>query len=290
MKKQKQICKVVMTLIVKDEDDILEENIIFHLNTGVDLILAMDNNSSDGTTDILKKYKKTGSLIYFLEPSQEYLQDKWATFLAHQAYFEHQADWIIHTDADEFFIPNFGNIMECLAEVQTRTDVLFINRHDFIPIKRPERLSAPIEMIYRKADSLEWFTGKPILPKIIHKGFPDMQVTKGNHNIHGSLIKKKIDFPNIETFHYPIRSFQQFEKKIKLTGIQHINNINSKNNRYFYWYSMLEQGKLKDVYDEYCLDEEQIQAYLENGDLLKEQRLSCTLIDLMKTDNSPLQN
>ena len=37
--------KLVMTLLVRDEDDIIASNIDFHLNRGVDFIIAMDNLS-----------------------------------------------------------------------------------------------------------------------------------------------------------------------------------------------------------------------------------------------------
>ena len=48
--------KLVMTLLVKNEDDIIEENIKFHLASGVDFIIATNNNSTDHTRDILLKY------------------------------------------------------------------------------------------------------------------------------------------------------------------------------------------------------------------------------------------
>jgi hypothetical protein len=42
--------KIVMTLLVRDEADIVDEHISFHLAAGVDFIVASDNGSSDGTT------------------------------------------------------------------------------------------------------------------------------------------------------------------------------------------------------------------------------------------------
>ncbi len=50
--------KLIMTLLVRDEADILEYNICHHLNQGVDFIIAIDNGSIDKTPDILRKYQK----------------------------------------------------------------------------------------------------------------------------------------------------------------------------------------------------------------------------------------
>ena len=49
--------KLIMTLLVRDEEDILEYNICHHLNQGVDHIIAIDNESIDQTPKILKKYE-----------------------------------------------------------------------------------------------------------------------------------------------------------------------------------------------------------------------------------------
>jgi hypothetical protein len=46
--------KLVMTLLVRDEQDILRENLDFHLANSVDEIVLMDNRSVDGTADIAR--------------------------------------------------------------------------------------------------------------------------------------------------------------------------------------------------------------------------------------------
>ncbi len=54
--------KLVMTLLARDEGDIIRRNIEFHLSHGVDFIIATDNASSDNTRDILTEYKNKGKL------------------------------------------------------------------------------------------------------------------------------------------------------------------------------------------------------------------------------------
>jgi hypothetical protein len=55
--------KLIMTLLVRNEEDIVRYKIDFQLRRGVDFIIATDNGSGDGTRDILRKYEKKGVYI-----------------------------------------------------------------------------------------------------------------------------------------------------------------------------------------------------------------------------------
>ena len=55
--------KLVLTLLVRDEADIVESCIRYHLERGVDLVLATDHRSVDGTTDILRGYERDGCSV-----------------------------------------------------------------------------------------------------------------------------------------------------------------------------------------------------------------------------------
>jgi len=50
--------RISMTLIVKDEEDVIEDNIKFHSKMGVDSFVILDNGSSDNTYEILNELKK----------------------------------------------------------------------------------------------------------------------------------------------------------------------------------------------------------------------------------------
>ena len=49
-----------MTLLVRNEADIVDAQLAFHLNAGVDFVIATDNRSDDGTTEILERYERAG--------------------------------------------------------------------------------------------------------------------------------------------------------------------------------------------------------------------------------------
>ena len=53
--------KLVMTLLLRDEEDIVRENLDFHLAQGVDRVIVTDNGSEDGTVEILREYEARGA-------------------------------------------------------------------------------------------------------------------------------------------------------------------------------------------------------------------------------------
>jgi hypothetical protein len=55
--------KLVQTLVVRDEVDIVDAQIAYHLNAGVDFVIASDHESLDGTTEILESYARAGHLL-----------------------------------------------------------------------------------------------------------------------------------------------------------------------------------------------------------------------------------
>ena len=97
--------KIVMTLLVRDEEDIIGENLEFHRAQGIDHFIVTDNRSVDRTTDILQRYVSQGILTYIWEGRDNYDQAVWVTRMARVAATEFDADWVINSDADEFWMP-----------------------------------------------------------------------------------------------------------------------------------------------------------------------------------------
>ena len=60
--------KLVMTLLVRDETDVVDAQISFHLDAGVDYVIATDNRSQDGTTES-RGYAREGDLHLIESPA-----------------------------------------------------------------------------------------------------------------------------------------------------------------------------------------------------------------------------
>src|SRR5690606_14674176 len=83
--------RLVMALLVRDEADIVRENLDFHFAQGVDFAVVMDNRSSDGTTEILEEYAARGLLRLIHQPGV-YDQEPWVNEMVHIAVHEEGAD------------------------------------------------------------------------------------------------------------------------------------------------------------------------------------------------------
>ena len=128
--------KLVMTLLARNEADIVDAQLAFHLNAGVDFVIATDNASDDGTTEILERYERAGRLHLIHEQGDDMRQGEWVTRMARLAATEFGADWVINSDADEFWWPRGGTLAEVLATIPERFGVVRGCWRHFLP--RPE--------------------------------------------------------------------------------------------------------------------------------------------------------
>ena len=78
--------KIVMTLLVRDEEDILDHNLRYHLAQGVDFFIVMDHMSTDGTPEILDAYQRAGVAEVIPQKHAGYLQGQWVTSMASRAW------------------------------------------------------------------------------------------------------------------------------------------------------------------------------------------------------------
>ena len=113
--------KVVMTLLARDEADIVDAWLAFHLNAGADFVVATDNRSVDGTTEVLERYARDGHVHLIREPGEDLRQDEWVTRMARLAATEFGADWVINSDADEFWWPRGASLATCSTRFRRAT-------------------------------------------------------------------------------------------------------------------------------------------------------------------------
>jgi Glycosyl transferase family 2 len=261
--------KLVMTLLVRNEADVIDEHLSFHLNAGVDFVIAMDNGSDDGTVDILERYAKDGSLLLLHEPSSKMgaHQAEWMTRMARLAATELDADWVINSDADEFWCSRRGSLKSLLAQIPVRYSSVRALLRNFAP-RRTERDRVTQRMTLRivpgKLPRESPFHAHPFHPqdKVIHRAHPDVTLSAGNHDAWWAGSMDLRGWWPFETLHFPLRSIAQCRRKWENWE------------RYDYpGYVALNEGGPEEYYLARCLDDPAASAGLDGGWLVDDLRL-----------------
>ncbi|MGE0569396.1 MAG: glycosyltransferase family 2 protein [Bacteroidia bacterium] len=192
----KRKLNIVATLLAKNEEDIIQQNIEHHINQGVTKFVFTNNNSTDKTRSIVEKYPEVVEIID--ETEDNHNQSVWVTRMS-QIACKLKPDWIIHLDADELWGGLYNlkkiknNIASCermlmhppvFSETFNLNDYRFYLNFDNVPI--------------------------PQECKVAHRPNPDYIIEFGNHGIKGF----QGEFTR-EVFrhHYPIRTLQQWQRK-----------------------------------------------------------------------------
>jgi hypothetical protein len=206
--------KLALTLLAKNEADVIDANIAYHLGAGVDFVVATDNGSADGTLEILERYEQNGVLHLIREPSTDFRQGDWVTRMARLA-ADRGADWVINADADEFWWPRAGNLKEVLERLPERYGIVHGVWRPFVA--RPDDGSHFAERMTVRL-SMQAAINDPTNPfrparKAMHRAHRKVRVRDGNHDVEGTPLVKLQGWYPLEVFHLPLRSRAQVETK-----------------------------------------------------------------------------
>lgn len=268
--------KLVMTLLARDEADVVDAQIAFHLNAGVDFVIATDNLSQDGTTEILESYEREGHLFVIREESEYLQQAQWITRMGRLAATEFGADWVIHSDADEFWWPRGESLKDVLGSVPDRYGIVRALLRQFVP--RPDDGSFFAErMVVRLSasapinDPTSLF--RPNL-KVIHRADPNVDVSIGAQRLLGSPFVPLRGWYPVEFFHFPIRSFAQCERKYS----HHQIAAGQTPSPYYDRIRRLRaEGRFREFYDDLVVADGALERGLADGSLVHDTRLRDAL-------------
>ncbi len=268
--------KVVLTLVVRDEADILDAHLAFHLNAGVDRVLAVDHGSTDGTTEILERYAREGHVRVVREESRRSRQGGWVTHLARQAATEEGADWVLLSDSDEFWWPRSGSLKDVLEVVPDRYGLLSAPSRTFLP--RPddgrafvERMTVRLGMHAPINDPAGPF--RPV-SKLAVRAHPDVSVRTGNHTVAGVPFVPLESWHPIEIFHFPLRSPEQCAEKYEKAVAGWATNPRGDIARAR---RLSEESRLASLYERVVVDDEALAIGLDAGVLAQDTRLRDAL-------------
>ena len=269
---------LALTLVVRDEEDILAANFDYHLAQGVDVILAIDHGSSDGTPDILRDYERTGRVRSFRDEARPHVQAPRVNRLLRVAAEEHGADWVIHCDADEFWMSAIGSLRDVFAAISERYGYIQVERRNFLPVPDGEE---PFyrRMVVRQRRSLN-LRGTGLEPKVAQRPGAAAAVAPGNHDLEAPVMDPAPNIGAVEVLHFQLRTFEQFERKVIRNGVGHERNQDRAPDTgcdQLELLAMHRRGELRAYYDAEALDAERIERGLELGELVIDRRLQAFL-------------
>ena len=215
--------RLVVTVMVRDEADIIAAMIEHHLAQGADLIIATDNGSVDGTTEVLQGYADLGVLELHHDPVFQKQQHAVVTGMARRAYTQHAADWVINADADEFWVP-----CDRQQTLRSALDAIPLSLAAFtVPVTNlvgpPAMRGSGIDrLVWRDLRTSEQLQSVGIFAQptdnVVHRGDPDVKVAQGNHFVSLHSTGQPDPRYGLEVLHLPWRSWLQFEQKVVNAG------------------------------------------------------------------------
>jgi hypothetical protein len=257
--------QLALTLLAKNEADVIDANIAYHLNAGVDFVVATDNGSSDGTLEIFERYERLGVLHLIREPSSDFQQGEWVTRMARLA-AERGADWVINADADEFWWPRAGDLKEALERLPQRYGVVHGVWRPFVP--RPDDGSHFAERMTVRL-SMQAAINDPTNPfrparKATHRAHPEVRVRDGNHDVVGVPLVTLHGWYPLEVFHLPLRTREQVERKYAGGASRGLRFVP-------------DSDRLEAAADPLVVDDEELERGLVEGMLVEDTRLRDAL-------------
>ena len=267
--------KLVMTLVVRNEADIIEANIDYHLAQGVDFVLVTDHGSDDGTSEILARYERDGVVQVIRDDREGHRQSERVNRMVQIAAERYSADWVINSDADEFWWPLAGNLRDVFASVPDELGQIAVQLRHFLPLK-DDSGEFYARLLYRESQSLD-LSDAPAMPKVAHRPRKDVRVAPGNHALFVDGLRMVPAGELIEILHFPMRNFPQFERKVLQTGIGYelLGPDSSEIGRdQIAFLEMHRSGTLPAYFQGRMLDEESIELGLRDGSVVFDDRLA----------------
>ncbi|SDH82191.1 glycosyltransferase family 2 protein [Agrococcus jejuensis] len=213
---------LAMTMMVRDEADVIAATVEHHLAQGFDHLIVTDNASTDGTREILEEYAQHAPLTLHHDPEHRKQQARVVTSMAREA-ARMGATWVVNGDADEFVLPvdRSTTVAAVLAAMPTSLRAFTVPVVNMVgPIAETGSGIGRLRM--RDERSLEALQAAGVLahptPNAIHVGDPEVEVAHGNHF---TSIEQHGEVPDelaLEVLHLPWRSATQFARKTENMG------------------------------------------------------------------------
>jgi Glycosyl transferase family 2 len=243
-------------------------------------VIAIDG-SDDGTTEILESYARDGH-VELTRDDGELNQAEWVTRLARRAATDFGADWVINSDADEFYWPRGGTLKEVLSAVPAQYGGVRGMLRNFAP--RPHGDDFFAERMTVRLCNPGAEDNSPYSPrfKAMHRGDPHVKVFSGSNRALSRGLDPLAGWYPIDVLHFPIRSMEQCRDK------------------FLHWWAIApsrfrtaahdadQRGEMREFYEAYVVDDDALATGVANGTLAIDTRLRDAMRLLRAQPSRPL--
>lgn len=247
---------LALTMMVRDEADIVGAMLEHHRRQGVDVFIITDNASVDGTVEVLRDFATRAKVDLRFDPEHKKQQSVRVSEMARDAFTVYGADWVINADADEFWFPvdRGRTLRDVIADIPRELRAFPVPVQDMVG--PPAEYGSGIDrLVYRDLRPTEEINRVGIhahaTDDVLHVGDPEVSVVQGNHYV--SIESAGVPDPALalEVLHLPWRSWRQFRSKVENAGRSYENNPSltpSPNHHGMRDYRRLQKGTLLGAY------------------------------------------
>ncbi|KGP91097.1 family 2 glycosyl transferase [Pontibacillus chungwhensis BH030062] len=234
--------KVYCVGMVKNEADIIESYIRYHLNI-FDGIVLQDNGSTDRTIEIIKLLQSENLPIYLLQDENlSYAQGEKTTKLIHYTFNKFEPEFIFPLDVDEFLIsPNHSANPKEFINKLSSSKICYLERElTYFPIHLDEKESfVPARVTY--ASPIKDYWPKVIVSKEIWEKYSP-SITGGNHDLMFDKTGVQVEvLQDLKLLHYPYRSLEQIKSKITVGWINTLATHYYNEGHNYHWQELFEE-------------------------------------------------
>jgi hypothetical protein len=191
--------------VARNEADVIATTLHHHLEQGFDGVIAVDNQSEDGTSDILRAAATQDPRVFVGTDSHTtHIHGAKMTHLAALA-ARAGADWVIPFDADEHWYARGMTVARLLRSLPAV--MVDAASHTAVPSQHTGRLAFGPDQsvrVTREAD--------PGWTKVAFRARRRPVVGDGNHHVYGVYGPR---VAGLNVLHYPYRSLDQFRGKVR---------------------------------------------------------------------------